>query len=162
MFGRWQLPAYLQEVTKLAMAMRDGAPADPGTPPAPAATPRPARVRRPTRTARRELVDVQPSYAAGDEVRVTVAVPDPRGRARPSYLVVETADGTRVAADGDWATTIEWHYDGMRWTATLTWRIPADATGTFRLRYLGDVLGEFAVTSAPAPRAAATAPATGR
>ena len=38
--GRWQLAAYLQEVSRLAIAMRDGAPVDDGTVPSPAKAPK--------------------------------------------------------------------------------------------------------------------------
>jgi hypothetical protein len=69
-----------------------------------------------------------------------VEVPDPRGPVRSNYLAVERDDGdrwTRVADDGDWATTVEWRSDGTRWAAVLTWRIPDDTAGTFRLTYSG-------------------------
>jgi neutral ceramidase len=163
MFGRWQLPAYLQEVTRLAMAMRDGAPVDHGAVPPPAKTPKAARVRDP-KPKRVEPRDADAHYDAGGVVTVVRRVPDPRGAVRPSYFVVEQKDGEswrRVASDGDWATRIEWHH-GDAWTATLTWNIPADAAGTFQFRYQDDAVGEFAVRSASEQPAAATAPATGR
>jgi neutral ceramidase len=158
MFGRWQLAAYLQEVTRLATAMRDGVAADPGMPPKPAKTPKAARVRDPKSKGPVQLLQLEPSYAAGDAVRATIAVPDPRGPVQPSYLTVERNDGgtwTHVAADGDWDTTIEWHRD-IRWAATLTWRTTHDIAGTFRMRYLDDVVGEFEVRSSSAQPAAAT------
>jgi neutral ceramidase len=162
MFGRWQLAAYLQEVTRLAVAMRDGAPADAGTPPPPARTPKAARVRDPKSKRPPQLLELATTYAAGDAVRATIAVPDPRGPVQPSYLSVERKVGDEwqhVAADGDWETTIEWHRD-TRWTATLTWRTAQDTEGTFRFRYRDDVVGRFTVAaevrSAPARPAAET------
>ena len=148
MFGRWQLAAYLQEVTRLAIAMRDGAPADPGTPPPPAKTPKPARVRDPKSKQPVQLSALANSYTAGETVGATIAVPDPRGPVQPSYLAVERKDGEgwqHVAGDGDWETTIAWHRD-TRWTATMTWRTASDTEGTFRFRYRDEPVGEFEVT----------------
>ena len=159
MFGRWQLAAYLQEVTRLAMAMRDGVAADPGTPPKPAKTPKAARVKDPKSKQPPQLLDLAAIYQPGDAVRATIAVPDPRGPVQPSYLTVERKDGdtwAHVTSDGDWDTTIEWHRE-VRWTATLTWRTTPETTGTFRLRYLDDVIGQFDVT---AVRSASAPPAT--
>ena len=158
MFGRWQLAAYLQEVSRLAIAMRDGVGADPGTPPKPAKTPKAARVRDPQSKKPVQLLALDTAYAAGDAVRTTIAVPDPRGRVQPTYLTVERKDAgswAHVASDGDWDTTIEWHRD-TRWTATLTWRTTTATAGTFRLRYLDDAVGEFEVRSANAQPAATT------
>ena len=149
MFGRWQLPAYLQEVTRLAVAMRDDAPADAGTTPAPAKPQKPARVRLPKAkpVAPAALAD---SYPAGATATATTAVADPRGPVRPSYLIIESQrDGTwtRVATDGDWATRLEWHFSDGQWTATMTWHIPRDAApGNYRMSYLDESVGEFAVT----------------
>jgi neutral ceramidase len=162
MFGRWQLAAYLQEVTRLAVAMRDGAPLDHGTLPTPAKQPKPARVREPKAHA---LQPRQPdsSYAPGEVVTVVQNVPDPRGPVRAAYFAVEQRDGAgwrRIATDGDWSTRIEWHH-GDGWAATLTWNIPADAAGTFRLCYLDEAVGAFEVIAASERPAAATAPATG-
>jgi neutral ceramidase len=151
MFGRWQLPAYLQEVTRLAMAMRDGAPAEQGISPRPAKAPKPGNVRtpKPRRTPATALAD---SYDAGSTAATTITVPDPRGRVMPSYLTVEREqNGTwfRLASDGDWSTRIEWHYSDGQWTTTMTWHIPrGTAAGGYRMSYLDEVVGEFAVTPA--------------
>jgi hypothetical protein len=70
---------------------------------------------------------------------------------KPSYLTVErdqAGQWKRVASDGDWATRIEWHCNDEQWTATMTWHIPRETTaGTYRMSYLEQVVGEFAVTS---------------
>jgi len=152
MFGRWQLPAYLQEVTRLAIAMRDGAPGDPGITPPLARPSKPGRVRKPKAKAVASAALAE-SYPAGATATATSVVPDPRGPVRDCYLEIARRDGdawTRVAVDGDWSTRIEWHYtDAAGWTATSTWHIPADAAaGDYRMAYLEQVLGEFAVTSA--------------
>jgi len=47
---------------------------------------------------------------------------------------------TRRAADGDWATTIEWRRSKRSSVARATWRVPGDASGAFRFTYL-DVAG---------------------
>jgi len=146
MFGRWQLAAYLQEVSRLAIAMRDGAPVDHGTVPPPAKTPKPARVRDPKAHAVAPR-QAEPSYAAGSTVTVVRNVPDPRGPVQPAYVVIERESGdtwSRVASDGDWSTRIQWHR-AEGWTATITWTIPADASGRFRMLYLGEPAGEFTV-----------------
>ena len=141
MFGRWQLPAYLQEVTRVAVAMRDGAPADAGAPPDDRA--KPAGRRHRTRS-RAGVVRVarQPTatHNPGDRVVAQFAVPDPRGRLLPAYFVVERADDgewRRVADDGDWSTRVEWQRRRRDdWVATCTWTTPQDASGTYRVCYV--------------------------
>ncbi len=138
MFGRWQLPAYLQEVTRLAIAMRDGAAVDAGTAPPLAKPAKPGRVRAP-KAKSMPTTALADSYPAGATATATINVPDPRGPVRPSYLSVETHGDNgwaRVATDGDWATRIEWHYSDDVWTATMTWHIPT----RHRRRRLPDVL----------------------
>jgi neutral ceramidase len=141
MFGRWQLAAYVQEVVRIATDMRDGLPTRSVDAPQ-------DRTRSDARRgddhppARCTGVSVQPAdtYAPGALVRVEFTLTDPRGRVLPAYFAVERheADGWRgVADDGDWATTIEWHErrrDG--WVATVTWRVPAGASGSHRVSYL--------------------------
>ncbi|HET6908434.1 MAG TPA: neutral/alkaline non-lysosomal ceramidase N-terminal domain-containing protein [Mycobacteriales bacterium] len=137
MFGRWQLPAYLQEVSRLVQDMQEGRVAgDPHAPPA-------ARTRR---TARARLRKEQPvaigqpasSCSPGDVARATVRVDDPRGPLRPNYFSVQRQTGEEwqaVTDDADWATTIEWHASaGGAWTATMTWTVP-QVSGTFRFAY---------------------------
>ena len=139
MFGRWQLPAYLQEVTRLAMDLRTGIAVTDSAAPSPARRRRGARPRLP----RRGVVSAAPpapSYAPGGLARVAMPVPDPRGELRPCYFTVERRDGeswTTVADDADWATTISWSVaDGDSWIAVMTWNIPDEATGTYRFVYV--------------------------
>jgi neutral ceramidase len=166
MFGRWQLPAYLQEVTALALQMRDGTPADgrggAGRPRARA--PRPGRAVAMT-TSPTTLRDPEPHYAPGDVARATVRCDDPRGAVRRLYFSVERAAGNawqRVADDGDWSTTVSWYHDGTSWAAELAWRVPPDAAGEFRLRYLDEPTSAFSVTAARGRHARASAPAKDR
>jgi neutral ceramidase len=166
MFGRWQLPAYLQEVTAVALQLRDDA-----QPRRVTGAPRPrvaaARPGRPVRmsVSRATLAAPRPEYLPGDVVRATVHCDDPRGPVRTLYFSVERAvdkGWKRIADDGDWSTTVTWHHDGASWAAELAWHVPADATGTFRLRYLDETTSTFTVKAARAPRAATSARAKGR
>jgi neutral ceramidase len=145
MFGRWQLAAYLQEVTRLAIAMRDGTanlPTRAGAAPpqhkTPAADEPPARCLAVAR-------QPEQSYRAGDEVLAEFRLDSGEGRLLPAYLLVERRDGDRwlrVADDGDWSTTIEWVRRGTKrapdWVAHAVWRTPPGTSGTFRMSYVGD------------------------
>ncbi len=139
MYGRWQLPAYLQEVTRVATDLREGRPsASSGlprpkpVPPAPPAAPDAAAV----------VTGVRVVSSAGALV-LEVDGDDPRGPARAAYVRVEqqVAGSWRVVArDGDWAVTVRWRReDDGRWVVTVTWR-PGDAVGVHRVVWL-DRLG---------------------
>jgi len=142
MFGRWELAAYVQEVTRLAIAMRDGESDRPTTSAGPSRQNPLAPDEKPVRC---RAVARQPehSYRVGDEVLAEFALDSGDGRLLPAYLVVERRDGdgwTRVADDGDWSTTIEWLRRGTRrapdWVARAVWRTPPSGSGTFRMSYL--------------------------
>ena len=140
MFGRWELPAYVQEVTRVASAMGDGKPADSLVRTPSAVQPRPAR-RRNDEPYRCTGVSVQPDaeIRAGEAATATFAVTGDGGPLLPSYLVVEKQDGdgwTTVADDGDWSTTIEWARADGGSVARATWRTAPDTSGTFRLSYV--------------------------
>ena len=140
MFGRWELPAYIQEVTRVAQAMADGKPADSLARTPSSRQPRPAR-RRNDEPYRCTGVTEQPGaeYSAGSAVGASFAVSGDGGPLLPSYLVVEQQeeDGwTTVADDGDWSTTIEWRRSDSGAVAHATWRTSPETTGTFRLSYL--------------------------
>jgi neutral ceramidase len=139
MFGRWELPAYLQEVSRVARDLRDGVPsASPGAgsrPPLPK-----GRRQRVYPEVRCTGVDRPPlaSYSPGDQVEVAFAMTDPRGRVLGEYFRVERRDGDSwlpCADDGDWSTTIEWERRSKDWVANVTWSIPADARGEHRFCY---------------------------
>ena len=144
MFGRWQLPAYLQEVTRLAIGdarrcrRRSAAPLlGSRNPPS-----RHACARR----RQRQCADcARDSYDAGATATATVHRRRPT-RAGPAVVPDhrrnDNGEWTRAATDGDWATRIEWHHSDEQWTATMTWHIPRDATaGSYRMRYLDQVVG---------------------
>jgi neutral ceramidase len=165
MFGRWQLPAYLQEITRIATDLRDGAPSTDPHAPTPVGVTTPGK--RKLRLARRRTIprDPQPTYAGGDVASVTLSVPDPRGELRPNYMLVQRQDGdswTDVTDDGDWSTTIAWSPNAEQdWTATMSWQVPRSVTGTFRLAYV-DAHGvtPTAAFSVSGPRAGSSGPAT--
>jgi neutral ceramidase len=136
MFGRWELPAYIQEVTRLARDMQADRPSEslPRTP----ATRQPCVARRSSDDPYRCIgVAVQPgaSYRSGDVVRAEFSLTGDGGPLLPSYLVAERRDGgewTPVARDGGGNVTIEWRQR----IAHARWRLPADAKGQHRLVYL--------------------------
>ena len=152
MFGRWQLPAYVQEVTRVALALRDGAPAASAAPPQRALL-KPAPADDPSPGARCTGVLVQPprTATAGDVVRVDLAGDDPRGPARPRYLLVERIDETgpvAVAQDGDWSTSVSWRKDEPgAFVTTVTWQVPPGARGQHRFVYV-DASGAHTATEA--------------
>jgi neutral ceramidase len=140
MFGRWELPAYIQEVTRVARAMAEGKPSD-----SLARTPstrrlRPAR-RRNDEPYRCTGVTAQPKHQcrSGDVIRASFAVSGDGGPLLPSYLVVEQRNGdqwTKVADDGDWSTEIQWQRSGGQTVAQATWRPSQETAGTFRMSYV--------------------------
>jgi neutral ceramidase len=151
LFGRWELPALQQTVAGLASAMAAGQPVSAGAPTTDLA-------HRHTKVKERGGPDAAPDGAAfGDVVvqprqtyrpgsRVTVvfvaAHPNNVLRRGGTYLEVQRQHGTgwrTLQDDGDWATRFRWkRLTKGQSEATVTWDIPADASGTFRIRYLGD------------------------
>src|SRR3954454_23102791 len=139
MFGRWQLSAYEQEVTRVATDLRDEVPSR-SVPLRTRRAPRPAR-RRNDDAYRCHAVLRQPpeSCREGDIVEVDFAVAGDGGPLLPSYVAVQRRDGDTwrvVGADGDGATTVEWRRQQGRSVAHVTWQVPDSADGTFRLAYL--------------------------
>ncbi|MFN2522600.1 MAG: neutral/alkaline non-lysosomal ceramidase N-terminal domain-containing protein [Mycobacteriales bacterium] len=149
MFGRWQLPAYVQEVTRVALDMRDARAARPGPPPMLRPPPE-AAAAAPDATTRCSGVRTQPAdgYAAGDLVVAEVEGDDPRGPARDRYLLVQAqrpSGWESVARDGDWSATVQWRKDDVSaWVTTLSWRIPAGTSGVHRLVFVDRVGTEHA------------------
>ncbi len=156
LFGRWELGAFIQAVSGLAVAMRDGVAVEPGP------RPRDLSGRRRAR-ARRRVDEVATGAAFGD------VAAGPRDRYRPgervlvrfvgahpnndlhrggTFVEVQAATGgggqpwgwRTVADDNDWSTTFRWSRAGRnRSQITVTWDIPRDmAPGRFRIRYRGD------------------------
>ena len=141
MFGRWQLPAYVQEVTRVATDLRDGRPSETAEPPR-LKPQKPAPADEPDPSARCTGVRAEPtaSCAPGTVVTAEFAGDDPRGPARAAYLRVEAQEGDgwrTVADDGSWETTVRWRReDEGGFVAAVTWRVPPAAEGTHRLVWL--------------------------
>lgn len=142
-FGRHELSALIASVSELAIAMREGKTVDRGVPP------RAHRFRIPSPTGSPQLetkqaitVTAAPSTAAvGDIVRATFRADHPNAVIRPTYLLVEreSREGwLTIADDGSLDTTIEWSHDWKwRWTSLITWTVPEDAEGAYRISYVG-------------------------
>jgi neutral ceramidase len=140
MFGRWELPAYMQEVTRLARELRDERHSDAARRVPATRQPRPSR-RRNDDPYRCTGVLSQPreSSAPGDKVEADFAVTGDGGPLLPSYLLVEArqADGwTTVTTDGDGTATIEWRRIDGQSRAHATWHVPTEASGVFRFSYV--------------------------
>jgi neutral ceramidase len=150
LFGRWELPALTQTVAGLAEAMRDGRPADAG--------PRPPDLSQRRLSWQRSRPADEPVGGAFGDV-----IAQPPDRVRPgarvavsfvgaypnndlhrggTYLEVQRQDADTwhtVADDGDWSTMLHYRRRGRAGSQiTITWDVPADAQGTFRIRYHGD------------------------
>ena len=150
LFGRWELPALTQTVASLAEAMRDGRAVDTG--------PRPSDLsQRRLSWQRRRPADepvggafgtvlVQPpaQVRPGERVEISFvgAYPNNDLHRCGTYLEVQQRDGSgwrTVADDGDWCTKLHYRRRGRAGSQiTITWDVPADAHGTFRVRYFGD------------------------
>lgn len=152
LFGRWELPAFTQAVAGLATAMRDGRPADPG--------PRPPDLsQRRLSWQRRRPADepaggvfgavlVQPPARVAPGARVVTsfvgAYPNNDLHRGSTYLQVQQHDDGAgewhtIADDGDWSTMLHYRHHGRAGSRiTITWDVPPDAAGTFRIRYHGD------------------------
>jgi neutral ceramidase len=91
----------------------------------------------------RVLTPPATSYPPGHAVHVAFVSANPnhhlnRGR---TYLEVQRRDGddwSRVADDGDWSTSFTWRREGAgRSIATVSWTIPDDTAGEFRVVHHG-------------------------
>ncbi len=160
LFGRWELPALQQTAARLATAMRDDQPSDPGPPPPDLSPGRAARARRPLDDPppghRFGAVMTAPgaAYTAGQRVTAVFAGAYPNNNLRRggTYLEIQHAgdDGwDTVADDGDWSTKFRWAPLGRSASRiTITWDIPAGTRpGSYRIRYRGDAKTAGSTTS---------------
>ncbi len=168
-FGPWTLAAVQQELRKLAISLRDGAPAPQG---AELARSNPGLTRAAYRAgdARPQngdfgdvLSDAQESYQAGDTVEVIFAAAHPRNdtleKRGASYLYVDHigSDGSRetVAMDRDPGLIMHWSASpaspvfnqGSPWRQSelrALWHSPANLpAGQYQLRYEGTAVPAF-------------------
>jgi neutral ceramidase len=153
LFGRYELPAFMQVSAGLASAMQGGDTV-------------PLGVKERDRSAEQvvsPLTDLPPdsppllgsygmvtaapaaSYTRGSLVSVSFAGANPNNNLHlgGTYLAVERSTGTswqRVADDGDWSTKFRWTTGLLGGTATVTWQTDAATVpGTYRIRYFGDL-----------------------
>lgn len=155
LFGRYTLPAYQQEFTRLATAFaarqqvpRGPAPRDisnlqPNFQPAPGPDTTPSG---------REFGDVltQPaaSYVPGTRAAAEFVSAHPKHNPRRNGTFLEvqrrnaSGDWVRVANEGEWAVRFYWSKRGpAESVARFTWDIPTDATpGTYRMQHFADSL----------------------
>ncbi|WP_409484618.1 neutral/alkaline non-lysosomal ceramidase N-terminal domain-containing protein [Arsenicicoccus dermatophilus] len=150
--GRWQLPAYQQELSEIAAAMQAGRPtpdkARPMAPPFAKADwqPRVLADEPPPGRAFGDVVTDAPATARpGQTISAVFVTGHPKNALRrgDTFLEVQRlVDGTwqTVADDGDVSTTYRWRrVQGARSTATVTWQVPADTpAGSYRLVHHGD------------------------
>ncbi|MCR3719491.1 MULTISPECIES: neutral/alkaline ceramidase [Prauserella salsuginis group] len=151
LFGRWQLPAMQQTAHGLATAMRDGREVPSGDKPEDLSGKQfrlQPGVVLDTPPVGKRFGDVlsQPAevYSSGEQVSAAFAGAHPSNDLHRggTYLEVQRWDGhawRTVADDGDWSTRLHWKRRGLSASqVTITWEPPADAAGTYRIRYRGD------------------------
>ncbi len=155
LYGRWTLPAYVQEFDRLARAV--AARADPGRGPAPLdwtsglqpnlLPPVPADEPVAGRAFGDVLTAPKASYGRGEAVRVEFCGAHPNNdfRTGTGYFDVERTDGDGWNAeydDNDWCTELHWSRPPGQSSASIVavqWTIPDGATtGRYRIRYHGD------------------------
>jgi neutral ceramidase len=151
-FGRYTLPAYQQELARLAAALRDGQPT-PSVVRPPSLADRQISVRpgivldSPPLGKAFGSVVAQPaaSYRRGERVAVRFVTGHPGNNLRNegTFLEVQRLDGGQwrtVATDNDWSTRYRWSRAYLAVSnAEVTWQIPVDAAaGTYRILHHGD------------------------
>jgi neutral ceramidase len=161
-FGRYTLPAYEQELARLAAALRDGQPTPSMAQPLSLGdrqiSVRPGIVldSPPIGKAFGDVI-AQPaaSYRPGQTVRVDFVTGHPGNNLRDegTFLEVQRLDAGQwhtVATDSDWSTIYRWKREYLAVsTAQITWQPPADtAAGTYRIVHHGDARSLFGTITA--------------
>ncbi|MFT4086740.1 MAG: neutral/alkaline non-lysosomal ceramidase N-terminal domain-containing protein [Gordonia sp. (in: high G+C Gram-positive bacteria)] len=157
LFGRWTLCAYMQEFDRLARSLARGSRPSPGPRPGDRSglqpdllAPRPPDTPMPGRKYGDVVSAVRSTAKPGDTVAAAFCGAHPanrvrRGRDTAGYFTVErfTGSGWAVAYDDDHESTeMKWERPGGSESSskvTVTWRVPRDASGDYRIRYYGDV-----------------------
>ncbi|MEU8897943.1 neutral/alkaline ceramidase [Nocardia sp. NPDC048505] len=154
LFGRYTLPAYLQEFTRLATAFAARQPIGRGPAPRDVSAMQPNFVPAPgpdAAPAGRAFGDVltqpAPAYPRGARVEVEFVSAHPKHNPRRNgtFLEVQRRDGAggwaRVANEGEWAVRYHWSKRGSAESvARFTWDAPAEAAGTYRFVHFADSL----------------------
>ncbi|MBO0856425.1 MAG: neutral/alkaline ceramidase, partial [Nocardia sp.] len=152
LFGRWTLPAYMQEFDRLARAVaartdlgRGPAPLDWTSGPQPNLLP---GVPDDVPVAGRSFGDVltapRTSYRRGDTVRVEFCGAHPNNDLHTggTYFEIQRAEGAgwrTVYTDNDWCTEMHWSRPPGQAAASIIaiqWTVPDQ--GRYRVRYFGD------------------------
>ncbi|MGW0248067.1 neutral/alkaline ceramidase [Nocardia goodfellowii] len=156
LFGRYTLPAYLQEFTRLAEAFAARQQIGRGPAPRDVSNTQPNFVAAPgpdAAPAGRAFGDVltQPaaSYPRGGRAAVEFVSAHPKHNPRRNGTFLEVqrrtdaGDWVRVANEGEWAVRYHWRKRGSAESvARFTWDIPVDAdAGTYRFVHYADRLG---------------------
>ncbi|WP_280505388.1 neutral/alkaline non-lysosomal ceramidase N-terminal domain-containing protein [Nocardia farcinica] len=154
LYGRYTLPAYVQEFTRLATAFAAGAAVGRGPAPRdvsalqPNFVPAPGPDAAPAGTAFGDVL-VQPaaSYARGERASVEFVSAHPKHNPRRNgtFCEIQHRQGqrwVRVANEGEWAVRFHWSRRGSAESvARFTWDIPADAAaGSYRFVHFADQL----------------------
>lgn len=155
LFGRWTLPAYVQEFDRLARAVaartdlgRGPAPLDWTTGPQPnLLAPVPDDLPVAGRTFGAVLTAPRPGYRTGETVSVEFCGAHPNNdlHTGTTYFEVQRAEGAQwraVADDNDWCTELHWSRPPGQSAASVIavhWTVPGDTeSGRYRIRYTGD------------------------
>ncbi|MFC7339860.1 neutral/alkaline ceramidase [Saccharopolyspora griseoalba] len=152
LFGRYTLPAYQQEFSRIAAAMRDGRQVAIGQLPPDMTGTVPSfqpgvlfDAPPPGHDFGDVLAQPRTRYRTGERVTAEFVTGHPKNdlrRGRTFTEVQRLLEGrwTAVADDRDWSTTYRWRRTGAASSAaTLTWQIPPDAAGgRYRLVHHGD------------------------
>ncbi|MFC6695026.1 neutral/alkaline ceramidase [Nocardioides daphniae] len=169
LFGRYELPAFVQTVHGLAAHMKAGT-----TPPLGAKERDRSAGQVPSLQGKvvvddphlfKKFGDVltapSAAYDVGQRVQVEFSGAHPNNHLRhgSTYLTVERKVGAswqRVADDGDWETRFRWRRDGISASRiTITWDVPRGTpAGSYRIRYFGDarsLLGTVRPVSGTSP-----------
>ncbi|MBC7275420.1 neutral/alkaline ceramidase [Nocardioides sp.] len=175
LFGRYELPAFMQTVADLGAAMRTGVDVPLGAKERDRSalqlpSPQGAVVADAPPIAKKYgdvLTAPAATYRPGDQVSVTFAGAHPNNdpHHEGSYLTVERRVSTssaaeprwqRVADDSDWSTKLHWARYGVAASkVTITWDVPDGVEpGSYRIRYFGDarsLLGNVRAISGTSP-----------
>ncbi|MCU0664147.1 MAG: neutral/alkaline ceramidase [Myxococcota bacterium] len=155
-FGPWQLALVEQESARLAAALREGLPVDPGEPP--------RDLRNDQTTLQTGVVfddkllwtsfggiktDANASYTRGQTARVVFVGAHPKNNlhTQGTFLEVQrkvAGSWVAIKRDWDWDTKYMWERFNCVPTlacshVTVEWQIPSDTpAGTYRIRHYGD------------------------
>jgi neutral ceramidase len=151
-FGPWTLAAYQQEFNRLALALRNNTPVDPGPQPPDVSSgliDLQAKVVNDDKPADKEFgsvhIDAKSVYKRGDTVSVTFWGGHPKNdlKTQSTYLEVQRKNGASwetVARDWDPETKYIWKREQVAYSlVTIEWTIPdTTRTGIYRIRHDGN------------------------